>query len=132
MNADEIPIEETVKLDRNYPRVSERYFTEYYFIPNEKSKSGCNENGSDDKGSENCHSENSTLDDDAEVATKEHAISEEKNKDDDSSLKDGLEHTCVLMHSNKLCLLTLSHYHPVLAERKEIAKVIKVSGHSHF
>ncbi|KAK3869873.1 hypothetical protein Pcinc_024852 [Petrolisthes cinctipes] len=36
---------------------------------------------------------------------------------------DSSGHVCVMVHSNKLCLVTLSHKHPIIAQHKEIIQV---------
>ncbi|KAK7079125.1 hypothetical protein SK128_014248 [Halocaridina rubra] len=101
-------IEETVDLNCDYPRVSERYFTEYFYVPSEKHK--------------------------LEDRTKSEVSSAESNESvkklsldsvacDDKGSKDSFEHTCVLVHSNKLCLLSISHYHPIITGKKEVTKI---------
>ncbi|XP_064091271.1 protein Abitram-like [Macrobrachium nipponense] len=112
MSAAELPIEKTVELDRNYPRVSDRYFSEYYFMPAEKNKEG---NGDEkfEKSTEDTVKE--------DESTEDQPINGGRNGEDGTFQNDN--HTCVLIHSNKLCLITLSHHHPVLSEKKDIVKV---------
>ncbi|XP_066940305.1 protein Abitram-like isoform X1 [Macrobrachium rosenbergii] len=112
MSVAELPIEKTVELDRNYPRVSDRYFSEYYFVPAEKNKEG--------NGDEKCEkSTEDTMKEDE--TTEDQPINGGRNGEDNTFQNDN--HTCVLIHSNKLCLITLSHHHPVLSEKKDIVKV---------
>lgn len=124
-------IEETVKLDLNYPSVSERYFTKYYFVPKEKKKIE-NFNGKDILGNGDQDStveENST--ETAELNVNIGAITPsghenglaKKNSERVVSSPDSSGHTCVMVHTNKLCLITLSHRHPVLARKKKITEV---------
>ncbi|XP_068236531.1 protein Abitram [Palaemon carinicauda] len=113
MNLVELPIEKTIELDRNYPRVSERYFSEYFFIPTEKNKEG---NG-DGKGEKSVEDDRPKEDE----STEDQCVDGGRNGDD-NTFQDN-NHTCVLIHSNKLCLLTLSHHHPVLSEKKNIVKI---------
>ena len=133
-------IEDTVDLNLQYPSVSERYWTKYYFVPKERKKPGSNgeekestnEGGKEtEKGVENAMKE----DDDTE---KMDVDSNHTEKDDRlcaagegttehpkmtySSL-DSSGHVCVMVHTNKLCLVTLSAKHPALAPGQEITQV---------
>lgn len=120
----EVPIEESVVLDHNYPSVSERYFTNYYFIPDDLSKSNSASGYEKSENGKNC-TENINSQDTMEEATpgdKENSDTFEEEKESLPS-PDKTGHTCVMVHTNKLCLLTLSHRHPVLAEKKEITDV---------
>lgn len=126
----EPPIEETIELNRNYPRVFERYFTEYYYIPTENNKlEPCKEDNSDGKVNEKPSSEKVLINDNSMVEGEgggdDGGVASEKNEEETVSIPpdDNLDHTCVLVHSNKLCLLTISHHHPILSKRKEITKI---------
>lgn len=118
---EDVPIEESVVLDRNYPSVSERYFTNYYFVPDDLSKSnsasGCEKSENGKNGSESMNSQ----------GTEEEVDKENSNTSEGDGEKlpspDKTGHTCIMVHTNKLCLLTLSHHHPVLAEKKQITDV---------
>lgn len=59
---------------------------------------------------------------DVTPADKENSDTFEEDKESLPS-PDKTGHTCVMVHTNKLCLLTLSHRHPVLAEKKEITDI---------
>ncbi|KAK4294942.1 hypothetical protein Pmani_032467 [Petrolisthes manimaculis] len=39
------------------------------------------------------------------------------------SALDSSGHVCVMVHTNKLCLVTLSHKHPIIAQHKQITQV---------
>jgi len=124
MVSEESPIEESVTLDCNYPSFSERYFTNYYFIPKDLSKPETG--GGDEKivnGKNNSECENPQ--DNGEEVSQEKENAVESKVDVKASLPspDNTGHTCVMVHTNKLCLLTISHRHPVLAEKKEITKI---------
>ncbi|XP_063848749.1 protein Abitram-like [Scylla paramamosain] len=134
-------IEDTVDLNLQYPSVSERYWTKYYFIPKERKKPGSsgeekgsmNEGtGETEKGMENVMKE----DDETEKMDVDSNHTEEKDdrlclpregtaehpKMTYSSL-DSSGHVCVMVHTNKLCLVTLSDRHPALAPGQEITQV---------
>lgn len=146
-------IEDTVDLDVNYPSVTERYWTKYYFIPKEKRKPGSNgdetetrtADGETEEGSE------SIVKGDGEETVEKMDIESscvEEEKDDktteapreDGRLSpkqegvvgngrtasygpDSSGHVCVMVHTNKLCLVTLSPKHPALAPGQEITQV---------
>lgn len=123
-----VPIEETVELNLEYPSVSERYFTKYYFVPKEKKKIE-NSNGYDilGNGGQNLSADIETTSLNVGIrytipSSDESGSAKEKNERLVSS-PDNWEHTCVMVHTNKLCLITLSHHHPVLARKKKITKI---------
>lgn len=136
MSVVEGPIEETVELNLEYPSVSERYFTKYYFIPKERKKAETSSNGSNGVANETEQSssaepEKGTKDEDSRNAMDERSsplIQEEKKErvkfKKASAQHDSSGHTCVMVHSNKLCLVTMSHQHPVIGEKKEVVEVI--------
>ncbi|MPC39255.1 Protein Simiate [Portunus trituberculatus] len=133
-------IEDTVDLNLQYPSVSERYWTKYYFIPKEKKKPGTNgeEKGSTKEGGGEMEKgmENAMKEDDTEKMDVD--LNHREEKDDRlcpagegtaghskmtySSL-DSSGHVCVMVHTNKLCLVTLSARHPALAPGQEITQV---------
>lgn len=121
-------IEETVMLDLKYPSVSERYFTKYYFIPKERKRiENCNILINDED--QDSSAENSNNETDSNVIIEEKGLHRHQSgslnlgEEQVSSSPDSSGHTCVMVHTNKLCLITLSHRHPVLAEKKEITEV---------
>lgn len=122
------PIEETVVLDLKYPSVSKRYFTKYYFIPKERKKVENVSNLSNvdqDSPDELSNTETNPLNvNSEETSFQSHEYGFAKlNEEQISSNPDSSGHTCVMVHTNKLCLITLSHVHPILAEKKEITEV---------
>ncbi|XP_042222182.1 protein Abitram-like [Homarus americanus] len=130
MSVVEGPIEETVALDLKYPSVSERYFTKYYFIPKEKKKvenaSGNNVLACEvdqDTASEQSGNESTALKENNRRSYPQNNENSSAREERVSSQPDNSGHTCVMVHTNKLCLITLSHRHPVLAEKKEIAQI---------
>ncbi|XP_045126778.1 protein Abitram-like [Portunus trituberculatus] len=115
-------IEDTVDLNLQYPSVSERYWTKYYFIPKEKKKPGTNgeEKGSTREGG----GETEKM---MEKGWRTRVVSSRGGhgrtpKMTYSSL-DSSGHVCVMVHTNKLCLVTLSARHPALAPGQEITQV---------
>lgn len=96
-----LPIEQSVELNLQYPSVSDRYFTYHYYIPN---NSG------------------------TKVKSNTHANSVEKIKE---SLKNNQtldfcpkgEDSLIMMHSNQICVITLSPKHPIFLQEKSITKV---------
>jgi len=97
------PIEESVELDVNYPTVSERYYTHYYHIPKQKESK--------------CHNEAYMTSEEVEAK-----LSSAQPLDSKELSRNG-EDTCVMMHSNRLCLIGLSDKHPIITKSKTIAKV---------
>ncbi|KAK6626351.1 hypothetical protein RUM43_006662 [Polyplax serrata] len=72
-------IEDSFEKLKNYPKVTDRYYSPYYYI--------------NDKGSPT-------------------------------------EHHCVLLHTNKICLITLAPSHPVVKEKKTIVHLdFQVTSH---
>lgn len=132
MSVVEGPIEKTVELNLEYPSVSERYFTKYYFIPKERKKA---ENCSGSNGTTNEADHSSCVEEDTAEIVSVNVSSEsssppiqEEKKDrvkyqKTSAKHDSSGHTCVMVHTNKLCLVTLSHQHPILVEKKEVVEV---------
>ncbi|CAL4075961.1 unnamed protein product, partial [Meganyctiphanes norvegica] len=96
------PIEESVELDVNYPTVSERYYTHYYHIPKQKESK--------------CHNEAYMTSEEVEAK-----LSSAQPLDSKELSRNG-EDTCVMMHSNRLCLIGLSDKHPIITKSKTIAK----------
>ena len=95
-----LPIEKSVETTNNYPTVTERYFTKYYFVPQKKYPNGNVETLSD--------IDNRVI----------------QSKNDKHKEKDMIdEATCVMMHSNKLCVIVLPNKHPILKYQKKIKKV---------
>lgn len=134
------PIEESVEMTRTYPSVTERYFTKYYYIPKEKKKP----ESSVDNGSQNCFIKEGNVKEEDESNCEgvqhpdiEDDVDEEDvikynpvNSENETKKRYGVRsplnssgHTCVMVHTNKLCLVTLSHNHPILAQKKEVTQV---------
>jgi len=97
------PIEQSVELDVNYPTVSERYYTHYFHIPKQKELKCRNE------------AVMTTEEMEAKLITAQPIDSKELSRNG--------EDTCVMMHSNRLCLIGLSYNHPVIRQNKSISKV---------
>lgn len=97
------PIEQSVELDVNYPTVSERYYTHYFHIPKQKEVRCRNEAVMTSEEVE------------AKLITAPPLDSKELSRSG--------EDTCVMMHSNRLCLIGLSYNHPIIKQNKTISKV---------
>jgi len=97
------PIEQSVELDVNYPTVSERYYTHYFHIPKQKEVK--------------CRNEAYMTSEEVESKLIPTQTLESKE------LSRNGEDTCVMMHSNRLCLIGLSYKHPIITNNKTIAKV---------
>jgi len=97
------PIEQSVELDVNYPTVSERYYTHYFHIPKQKEVK--------------CRNEDCMTSEEVESKLIPTQTLESKE------LSRNGEDTCVMMHSNRLCLIGLSYKHPIITNNKTIAKV---------
>ena len=97
MDLKELPIEKSIELNLEFPSVSERYFTPYYFIPKKQQM------------------KNRVLSDVNNIVVSEPGQTEQK--------RNISEDTCVLMHSNRLCVITLSYKHPIIQLRKTVIKV---------
>jgi len=98
------PIEESVELDVNYPTVSERYYTHYFHIPKQKEVK--------------CRNEAYMTTEEVEAKL----VSATQTLDSKELSRNG-EDTCVMMHSNRLCLIGLSYKHPIITNNKTIVKV---------
>ncbi|XP_076055861.1 protein Abitram-like isoform X1 [Oratosquilla oratoria] len=123
MGIQDIPIEKSVELTINYPRVSDRYFTKYYAVPkakiNQEGKEGENclvkeekTNNPDEKASSS-EGERTSKSTDQEIQSSKSCVYSENRAAD----------VCIMMHSNRLCVVTVSHLHPIIADGKIVTKV---------
>ena len=126
-------IENSVMLDTNYPLVKDRYFTHYYYIPK---KQIVKENTSPPPQEDNhdINTLNSPLSKKAKIEAKAVVENDAMEIEDNSKevIEDNYsevdynisgEETLVMIHSNKLCVVSLSPYHPLVRNNIPIVKV---------
>lgn len=136
MEIGDIPIEESVTLDNSYPHFSERYFTNFYFIPNRPKsvdisiKCGHNVSENEEKSEIDTNMCEEVLESNVEdkkkfpVNPRKKAKYQKREEEEESMAQfDSSGHTLVKLHSNKLCLVYVSHLHPIRRDNKKVIKV---------
>ncbi|KAB7496408.1 Protein Simiate [Armadillidium nasatum] len=103
-----LPIEKTVELNLNFPSVSERYYSHHYFVPkNSKKKTFVKPKNSA-----------------SSLKSVDNKFSKEENAETEvvNWLPNGKD-TCIMIHSNRICVVCIPPNHPITKYRKTVTKV---------